>query len=67
LIERLRKEIQVLDGQLADPGLYTGDPAHATSLARDRAAKVHAFARAESDWLDLSEELEVAQDSEAVS
>jgi ATP-binding cassette subfamily F protein 3 len=61
LIERLRKEIQALDGQLAEPGLYQSDPDKAATLAKQRAEKVHACARAESDWLDLSEELEAAQ------
>jgi ATP-binding cassette subfamily F protein 3 len=67
LIETLRKEIEALDGQLADPDLYTSDPESAASLARERAARMHAFARAESDWLDLSEELEQAQAGEEVT
>ncbi|MGH6922897.1 MAG: ABC-F family ATP-binding cassette domain-containing protein [Propylenella sp.] len=66
LIEKLRKEIEALDGQLAEPDLYARDPERAASLARERAGQVHAFARAESDWLDLSEELEAAQAEEAV-
>ena len=66
MVEKLRKEIQALDGQLADPGLYRADPDRAATLAKARAEKVHAFARAESDWLDLSEELEAAQAEEAV-
>jgi ATP-binding cassette subfamily F protein 3 len=60
-IEEIRKEIQKLDGQLAEPDLYARDPAAATEFARARAERVHAFARAESDWLELSEELEAAQ------
>ncbi len=67
LIERLRKEIEALDGQLADPGLYQSDPDRASVLARERAARVHVFARAESDWLDLSEELEAAQADETIA
>ncbi|HWT31561.1 MAG TPA: ABC-F family ATP-binding cassette domain-containing protein [Propylenella sp.] len=58
LIERLRAEIQQLDGQLAAPDLYAREPDKAAEIARRRAERVHAFARAESDWLDLSEELE---------
>ncbi len=65
LIETLRKEIQVLDSALAAPDLYSSDPERATTLAKERAEKVHAFARAESEWLDLSEELEAAEGSEA--
>ena len=33
------------------------DPQKASTLAKARADRVHAFARAESEWLDLSEEL----------
>jgi ATP-binding cassette subfamily F protein 3 len=66
LVERLRKEIATLDGQLATPDLYQSDPDKAAALAKERAEKVHAFARAESAWLDLSEELEAAQAGEAV-
>ncbi len=67
LIEKLRGKIKTIDDALADPELYQRDPDRATELARDRAAKVHAFARAESDWLDLSEELEAAQAGEAAA
>ena len=65
LIETLRKEIEALDRQLADPELYQSDPERAAALAKTRAEQVHACARAESDWLDLSEALEAAQ-AEAV-
>ncbi len=65
LIESLRKEIQALDDALAAPDLYSSEPERATTLAKERAEKVHAFARAESEWLDLSEELEAAQSAEA--
>jgi ATP-binding cassette subfamily F protein 3 len=65
LIEKLRKEIAALDDRLADPDLYS-DADRAAALAKERAEQVHAFARAESDWLDLSQELEAAQAAEAV-
>ena len=64
LLEKLRAEIQKLDGQLAEPGLYAREPERAAGIARERAERVHAFARAESDWLDLSEELEAAEAGE---
>ena len=57
-LERLRAEIEKLDADLAQPDLYTRDPTKAASLAKARTDSVHAFARSESDWLDLSEELE---------
>jgi ATP-binding cassette subfamily F protein 3 len=66
LIEKLRAEIQSLDAQLAAPGLYEREPERAAAIARERAERVHAFARAESNWLDLSEELEAAEAGEAV-
>ena len=58
LIEKLRAEIAEFDRQLADPELYARNPDTATAIARSRAERVHAFARAESEWLDRSEELE---------
>ncbi len=64
-IEKLRAEIASFDEQLAAPDLYTDDPDAAAKLAKSRAERVHDFARAESDWLDLSEELEAAE-AEAV-
>jgi ATP-binding cassette, subfamily F, member 3 len=61
LIEKLRSEIKSIDVALADAGLYQRDPDRAAELAKARTECVHAFARAESDWLDLSEEFEAAQ------
>jgi len=66
LIEKLRKAIEALDGQLAEPELYRRDPDRAAALAKQRSEQVHAFARAESEWLDLSEALEAAQAEAAV-
>ena len=59
-IEMLRAEIDKLDRELAAPDLYT-DPEKATAVAKARAGHVHDFARAESEWLDLSAELEVRE------
>ena len=61
LLATLRTEIDGLDRQLAAPDLYSDDPDQAAALAKLRAERVHAFVRAESDWLDLSEELEALQ------
>jgi ATP-binding cassette subfamily F protein 3 len=60
-IEKLRAEIAEFDQQLAAPDLYADDPDAAAKVARSRAERVHDFARAESDWLDLSEELELRE------
>jgi ATP-binding cassette subfamily F protein 3 len=65
LIEKLRAEIGKLDAELAGSDLYAADPDKAAAVAKARADRVHAFARAESDWLDLSEELEQAEAGEA--
>ena len=59
-IEMLRAEIDKLDRELAAPDLYT-DPEKAAAVAKARAGHVHDFARAESEWLDLSAELEVRE------
>ncbi len=67
LIEKLRKEIETLDVQLADPDLYAGDAEAAARLAKARAERVHDAARAESDWLDLSAELEAQEADEALA
>jgi ATP-binding cassette subfamily F protein 3 len=63
LLEKLRKEIERIDRELAAPELYK-DPDDATRLAKQRAERAHEAARAESEWLDLSAELE-ARESEA--
>ena len=66
-LETLRAEIEDLDRRLAAPDLYARDPEQAAALARARAERVHAFARAESEWLDFSEELETLQAGEAAA
>jgi ATP-binding cassette subfamily F protein 3 len=60
-LERIRGEIARLDSELAVPDLYAKDPEKAAELARERAGHAHDFARAESEWLDLSEELEARE------
>jgi ATP-binding cassette subfamily F protein 3 len=66
-IEKLRAEIQQLDAQMAEPELFARDPAKAAALGRKRAGHIHDFARAESDWLDLSQELEAREADEAAA
>ena len=65
-LDTLRREIADLDRQLAEPGLYA-DNDRAAELAKNRTERVHAFARAESDWLDLSEQLEAEEAGEKVA
>ncbi len=59
LIEKLQKELQVLDGKLAQPAIY-GDPAKAAALAKSRSDTVKSIAAAEERWLSLSAEHESA-------
>jgi ATP-binding cassette subfamily F protein 3 len=63
-IEKFRAELKTLDARLADPDLYK-DAARAAALAKERADRTHDFARAESEWLDLSEELEALEGGHA--
>jgi len=65
-IEALRAEIERLDSELAAPELYARDPDKAAALAKARVGQVHDFARAESEWLDLSAELE-AREAESLA
>ena len=60
LIEKLQKEIQKLDGALADGDLYVKDAARATKLARDRSEAARRLEAAEENWLEMSAEYEAA-------
>jgi ATP-binding cassette subfamily F protein 3 len=59
LIEKLQKEIQAIDGRLADPKVYA-QPAKVAEHGKARADAVRALAAAEERWLELSGELEAA-------
>jgi ATP-binding cassette subfamily F protein 3 len=59
LIEKLQKEIQAIDGRLADPKVYA-QPAKVAEQGKARADAVRALAGAEERWLELSGELEAA-------
>jgi ATP-binding cassette subfamily F protein 3 len=59
-VKRLGQEIAGIDAALADPGLFTRDPARAAALAKGRADAVSALARAEDDWLEASAAFESA-------
>jgi ATP-binding cassette subfamily F protein 3 len=66
VLDSLRREIADLDRQLAEPELYAEND-RAAAIAKTRSERVHAFARAESDWLDLSERLETEEAGENVA
>lgn len=58
LIERLRKRIDAIEDQLADPALYEKDPVGATRLAKERSELSGQVARHEEKWLEMSAEYE---------
>ena len=57
---RLSEDIRRIDAALAEPGLFARDPAQAAALAKTRADRVDALAKAEEDWLEASATFEAA-------
>ncbi len=60
-IDKLQKEIARLDGDLADPDLFTRDAARGTRLMKARSDAEKALAETEETWLELSAEHEEAE------
>ncbi|MCC2688870.1 MAG: glycosyl transferase family 1 [Rhizobiaceae bacterium] len=60
LIDRLRKRIDLIEDELADPALYEKDPSTATRLARERSQLGATLAGHEEKWLEMSAEYEQA-------
>jgi ATP-binding cassette, subfamily F, member 3 len=58
LIERIRKRIDGIEDQLADPTLYEREPKAATQLAKERSELATALSGHEDNWLTLSAEYE---------
>jgi ATP-binding cassette subfamily F protein 3 len=58
LMERLRKRIDTIEDQLADPALYEKDPVGATRLAKERSDLAGQLSRNEEKWLEMSAEYE---------
>ena len=58
LIDRIRKRIDTIEDELANPALYEKDPTTATQLARERSELGHTLAGHEERWLALSQEYE---------
>ncbi|MBN9241504.1 MAG: ABC-F family ATP-binding cassette domain-containing protein [Mesorhizobium sp.] len=58
LMERLRKRIDTIEDQLADPALYEKDPVGATRLAKERSDLAGQLSRHEEKWLEMSTEYE---------
>ena len=60
LMDRLRKRIDTIEDQLADPKLYEKDPTTATQLAKERSDLSGQLTRHEEKWLEMSAEYEEA-------
>ena len=58
LMDRLRKRIDAIEDQLADPALYDKDPVGATRLAKERSDLSAQLSRHEEKWLEMSAEYE---------
>ena len=58
LVERTRKRIEAIDGELADPTLYERDTSKAADLAKERSDLADRLAQHEDRWLELSTEYE---------
>jgi ATP-binding cassette subfamily F protein 3 len=60
MLEKARKRIEAIEAAMADPELYTRDPAKVTSLAKERSDLANAIEENEEKWLLLSAEYEEA-------
>jgi ATP-binding cassette subfamily F protein 3 len=59
-VHRFQKKIDTLQTQLADPVIYTREPAKATQIGKEIGYAKSSLARAEEEWLTLSSEYEEA-------
>ena len=59
-VHRFQKKIDSLQIQLADPVIYTREPAKATQIGKEIGYAKSSLARAEEEWLTLSGEYEDA-------
>ena len=58
LMDRLRKRLDTIEDQLADPKLYEKDPTSATQLAKERTQLTAQLTGHEERWLTMSAEYE---------
>lgn len=63
-MEKLRKLIARIDAALADPALFTSDPAKGAKLSKERADALRSLDTFEEEWLILSAEYEEAEAAE---
>jgi ATP-binding cassette subfamily F protein 3 len=60
LMDRLRKRIDTIEDELANPALYEKDPVGATRLAKERSELSGQLSRHEEKWLEMSAQYEEA-------
>src|SRR5690606_8618252 len=60
-IESLRMALAGLDSLLADPAVFTRDPAKGAELSKRRADTLKSIEAGEEEWLELSEQYEAAK------
>ncbi|PRD50997.1 ABC-F family ATP-binding cassette domain-containing protein [Phyllobacterium myrsinacearum] len=60
MVQRFQKKIETLQDQLADPVIYSREPARATQIGKEIGYAKSSLARAEEEWLTLSTEYEEA-------
>jgi ATP-binding cassette subfamily F protein 3 len=58
LMDRLRKRMDAIEDELANPALYEKDPIKATRLAKERSELSTQLSRNEEKWLEMSAEYE---------
>ncbi len=57
-MDRIRKRIDSIEDELANPAVYEKDPSTATRLAKERTELSNTLAAHEEKWLALSAEYE---------
>jgi len=60
-MDQLTKTLAATDAALADPALFTKDPARAVALGKTRAETADALEAAELDWMEAAELYETAK------
>ncbi|MBZ9919028.1 ABC transporter ATP-binding protein, partial [Mesorhizobium sp. BR1-1-7] len=58
LMDRIRKRIDGIEDELANPAIYEKDPSTATRLAKERSQLAQTLAGHEEKWLTMSAEYE---------
>ncbi|TIN41826.1 MAG: ABC-F family ATP-binding cassette domain-containing protein [Mesorhizobium sp.] len=58
LMDRIRKRIDLIEDELANPAVYEKDPSTATRLAKERSQLAQILAGHEEKWLSMSAEYE---------